>query len=118
MEIGQQIQKYRAVLGYSQDELAEKIYVTRQTVSNWENLHTYPDLRSLLLLSETFGISLDQLVKGDLEEMKQEQLPADREEFEARAILFYILMQMEELLQIKRRFITERGSNKQKIKGE
>ena len=53
-----------------------------------------------------------------LEEMKQEQLPADREEFEARAILFYILMQMEELLQIKRRFITGRGSNKQKIKGE
>lgn len=77
MEIGQQIQKYRAVLGYSQDELAEKIYVTRQTVSNWENLHTYPDLRSLLLLSETFGISLDQLVKGDLEEMKQE---IDRED--------------------------------------
>lgn len=40
-----------------------------------------------------------------LEEMKQEDLPRSREEFEARAILFYILMQMEELLKIKRRFI-------------
>ena len=77
MEIGKQIQKYRAEQGYSQDELAEKIYVTRQTVSNWENQHTYPDLRSLLLLSEAFDISLDQLVKGDLEEMKQE---IDRED--------------------------------------
>ena len=43
-----------------------------------------------------------------LEEMKQEDLPHLREEFEARAILFYILMQMEELLQIKRRFISGR----------
>ncbi len=43
-----------------------------------------------------------------LEEMKQEDLPHSREEFEARAILFYILMQMEELLQIKRRFISGR----------
>jgi len=46
-----------------------------------------------------------------LEEMKQEQLPADREEFEARAILFYILMQMEELLQIKWRFIVNGRQN-------
>ena len=69
MEIGEQIQKYRAERGYSQDELAEKIFVTRQTVSNWENQHTYPDLHSLLLLSDVFGTSLDQLVKGDLEEM-------------------------------------------------
>ena len=65
MEIGKQIQKYRTELNYSQDELAEKIYVTRQTVSNWENQHTYPDLRSLLLLCDVFDISLDQLVKGD-----------------------------------------------------
>lgn len=72
MEIGNQIKKYRAEQGYSQDELAEKIFVTRQTVSNWENQHTYPDLRSLLLLREVFDISLDQLLKGDLEEMQQE----------------------------------------------
>ena len=52
MEIGNQIHKYRMERGYSQDALAEKIFVTRQTVSNWENQHTYPDLHSLLLLGE------------------------------------------------------------------
>ena len=86
MEIGKQIQKYRTELDYSQDELAEKIYVTRQTVSNWENQHTYPDLRSLLLLSEAFGISLDQLVKGDLEEMKQEISREDVEKMHKSSI--------------------------------
>ena len=55
----------------SQEELAEKIYVTRQSISNWENGKTYPDIHSLLLLSSLFGISLDQLVKGDIEVMKE-----------------------------------------------
>ena len=53
------------------EELAEKIYVTRQSISNWENGKTYPDIHSLLLLSSLFGISLDQLVKGDIEIMKE-----------------------------------------------
>ena len=52
--------------------LAEKIFVTRQSISNWENGKTYPDIHSLLLLSSLFGISLDQLVKGDIEIMKEE----------------------------------------------
>ena len=72
MEIGNQIRKYRAELKLSQDDLAEKIYVTRQTISNWENNRNYPDIRSLVLLSNVFGVSLDILVKGDLEQMKDE----------------------------------------------
>ena len=59
-------------MNLSQEELAEKIYVTRQSISNWENGKTYPDIHSLLLLSSLFGISLDQLVKGDIEIMKEE----------------------------------------------
>ncbi len=50
----------------------EKVFVSRQSVSNWENDKTYPDIKSLLLLSEVFQVSLDQLVKGDLEIMKKE----------------------------------------------
>ena len=50
----------------SQEELAERIFVSRQTVSNWENEKNYPDLKSLLLLSSLFGVSLDILVKGEL----------------------------------------------------
>lgn len=72
MEIGRQIKKYRLESGLSQDELAEKIFVTRQTISNWENDKNYPDIKSLLLLSSLFDVSLDILVKGDLEEMKEQ----------------------------------------------
>ena len=72
MELNEQIKKYRTEMNISQEELAEKIYVTRQSISNWENGKTYPDIHSLLLLSSLFGISLDQLVKGDIEIMKEE----------------------------------------------
>ena len=72
MELNEQIKKYRTEMNISQEELAEKIFVTRQSISNWENGKTYPDIHSLLLLSSLFGISLDQLVKGDIDIMKEE----------------------------------------------
>lgn len=55
----------------SQDELAEIIFVSRQSISNWERGATYTDIQNLLLLSKVFEVSLDKLVKGDLETMKQ-----------------------------------------------
>ena len=100
MEIGKQIQKYRTELNYSQDELAEKIYVTRQTVSNWENQHTYPDLRSLLLLCDVFDISLDQLVKGDLDEMKREINKEDVEKLKKDSTVLTIYMALLLLLPV------------------
>lgn len=100
MEIGKQIQKYRTELNYSQDELAEKIYVTRQTVSNWENQHTYPDLRSLLLLCDVFDISLDQLVKGDLDEMKREINKEDVEKLKKGSTVLTIYMALLLLLPV------------------
>ena len=80
MELSIQIKKYRTELHLSQEELAEKVYVTRQTISNWENEKSYPDIHSLLLLSSLFNVSLDQLIKGDIEKMKEiiaEQLSVD-----------------------------------------
>lgn len=71
MEIGKQIKKYRMQMGFSQEELSEKVFVSRQTISNWENNKNYPDMKSLLLLSSLFNVSLDILIKGDLEEMKE-----------------------------------------------
>ena len=71
MELSAQIKKYRTELNLSQEELAEKVYVTRQTISNWENEKSYPDIHSLLLLSSLFNVSLDQLIKGDIETMKE-----------------------------------------------
>ncbi|SDA14026.1 DNA-binding transcriptional regulator, XRE-family HTH domain [Ruminococcus sp. YE71] len=72
MELGTQIKRLRKERGWNQEEFAEKAYVSRQTVSNWENEKSYPDVHSLLILSDLFGVSLDELVKGDVEEMKKE----------------------------------------------
>ena len=71
MNIGNQIKKYREQLKISQEELADKIFVTRQTISNWENNKNYPDIKSLALLSYNLNVSLDDLIKGDVEKMKE-----------------------------------------------
>ncbi len=90
MEIGKQIKKYRQELSLSQDELAEKIYVSRQTISNWENDKNYPDVKSLLLLSNLFGVSLDILVKGDIEKMKQEIKAEDIKIFNKKGAIYTV----------------------------
>lgn len=91
MELCKQIKKYRNDLGLSQDALAEKVFVSRQTISNWENDKSYPDVNSLLLLSEVFGVSIDILIKGDVMEMKKQILTEDREKFEKLSKIFSIL---------------------------
>lgn len=92
MEIGKQVKKYRTEMKLSQDELAEKIFVSRQTISNWENNKNYPDMKSLLLLSSLFNVSLDILIKGDLEEMKKEIKTEDIEKFKHDGNIFSILL--------------------------
>ena len=71
MELGKQIKRLRNERGWNQEEFAEKAYVSRQTVSNWENEKSYPDVKSLLILSDLFGVSLDELIKGDVDIMKE-----------------------------------------------
>ena len=71
MQVEKQIQHYRKEKNLSQDEWAEIIFVSRQSISNWERGATYPDIQNLLLLNKVFEVSLDKLVKGDLETMKQ-----------------------------------------------
>ena len=70
MELGKQIKMYRQEAHLSQEELANRVYVSRQTISNWENDKSYPDVNSLVLLSEIYKISLDKLIKGDIEVMR------------------------------------------------
>ncbi|MEG0386668.1 MAG: helix-turn-helix transcriptional regulator, partial [Solibacillus sp.] len=72
MNLSNQIKKYRTREQFSQEELAEKLYVSRQTISNWENERSYPDIHNLLLMSVLFNVSLDDLVKGDIEIMRNE----------------------------------------------
>lgn len=66
MEIGNRIKSLRARAGMSQEDLAGRIYVSRQTISSWENDKTYPDVQSLLLLSEIFDVTVDSLIKEDV----------------------------------------------------
>ena len=80
MDIANQIKTRREAMGLSQEELAQKVYVSRNTVSNWERSRTYPDLQSLLLLGALFDTSLDTLVKGDLD-MMEERLAESRKRF-------------------------------------
>jgi len=92
MNLGAQIKKYRVEFSLSQDELAEKLFVTRQSISNWENDKTYPDIKSLVLMSEEFSVSLDELVKGDMEIMKKEISEQDREQFKKEDRVLGVLM--------------------------
>lgn len=91
MELGNQIKKYRGELNMSQDVLAEKIYVSRQTVSNWENEKSYPDVNSLIRLSEVFSVSLDQLIKGDVEEMKALISEEEKNEYKRMANIYSVM---------------------------
>ncbi|GAB2024892.1 helix-turn-helix domain-containing protein [Lactovum odontotermitis] len=90
MEIGRQIKNHRADMGLSQEELAERVYVTRQTVSNWETEKSYPDIHSLLAMSQLFEISLDELVKGDLEMMEKVTKSDDRKGFNRLNVAFFV----------------------------
>ena len=71
MELGNRIKELRKAQNINQDDLAERLYVSRQTISNWENDKSYPDIQSVLLLSEIFSVSIDNLLKGDVEKMEE-----------------------------------------------
>lgn len=70
MEIGVKLKDARLRAGMTQEKVAEEIQVTRQTISNWENEKSFPDIVSVIRLSSLYGISLDQLLKGDEEMME------------------------------------------------
>ena len=71
MELAKHIKEQRARLGMSQEALAEAVFVSRQTISNWETDRTYPDVQSLLLLSALFDTTVDELIKGDVSKMEE-----------------------------------------------
>ena len=65
MELGQTIKDIRKENNLTQSDFAEILHVTRQTVSNWENETSYPDLITLVEISDRCDISLDSMLKGD-----------------------------------------------------
>lgn len=65
MEIGKKLQEARLGAKLTQEQVAERLFVSRQTISNWENEKSYPDIVSVIKLSDLYSISLDKLLKGD-----------------------------------------------------
>lgn len=65
MSLGQQLKKFRELKSLSQEDIAQKIGVTRQAVYKWENDKSYPDIDNLILLSELYNVTLDELIKGN-----------------------------------------------------
>lgn len=69
MEIGAKLKEARKQAGLTQEKVAENIQVSRQTISNWENEKSFPDIVSVIKLSNLYSVSLDNLLKGDQEMM-------------------------------------------------
>lgn len=92
MELGRRIKEYRSAAQMTQEELAEKMFVSRQTISNWENDKSYPDIHSLLMLGNLFDVSLDILVKGDIEAMKDKIDENTIKAFNRDSAIFSILL--------------------------
>lgn len=74
--LGEQISRLRAVRGLSQEELANELQVSRQSVSKWETNGSVPELDKLMKLSDLFGVTLDELVKGVAEPEAPDAPPA------------------------------------------
>lgn len=76
MTLGERLLEYRNSVGLSQEKLAEKIGITRQTISKWETNQSTPDFDKIIPLCEVLGITTEELIKGEKEEknLKLEEL--------------------------------------------
>lgn len=82
MSIGEQLKRLRESKGFSQEDVAKKIGVTRQAVYKWENDKSYPDIDNLILLSEMYNVTLDELIKGKQNIKEKIHIDEEDEDFE------------------------------------
>ena len=97
MELGKRITELRKANNLTQEGMAERCSVTRQTISNWENGKSYPDLEMLVSISDSFDISLDTLVKGDgkmVQEITKEQRKGRFQNYKMAALTVGLLLLM------------------------
>ena len=79
MILAEKITELRKKNGWSQEELAEKLDVSRQAVSKWESAQSVPDMNRVLMLSDLFGVTTDYLLKDDLGEPERTDAPLPEE---------------------------------------
>ena len=71
IETAKRLYEYRKAHGFSQEELAAKIGVSRQAISKWESSESSPDTDNLIALAQLYGVSLDTLLMGENEPKKE-----------------------------------------------
>ena len=86
MEIGPRIKEQRELKNWSQDELAEILNISRQSISKWELNKVYPSIDMLIKMSDLFDVSLDELIKGD-KALKRQLLKPINNQFLIRKIV-------------------------------
>lgn len=91
MNIGEKIRAAREISGLTQMQAAERLLVSRQTVSNWENGKSLPDICSVVRMSELYGVSLDELLKGDREMLDKMERDAKVQKAEKRVMRFSLI---------------------------
>lgn len=77
MLLSEKIMSLRKRNGWSQEELAQQLGVSRQSVSKWESMASMPDIQKIMAMSELFGVSTDYLLKDELEELPATAIAAD-----------------------------------------
>ncbi len=87
MEIEKKLKEARVNAGLTQEQLAQKIMVSRQTISNWENGKSLPDIISIMNLSDLYQISLDDLLKGDPKMKEKMEKDVNTAKYNKRLIL-------------------------------
>lgn len=80
MSLGNSLYKYRKKKGLSQEEVAEKLGVSRQTISKWETEETVPDIYQAKKLAKIYGLSLDELIDADLDQKEIEEVIKNTDE--------------------------------------
>ncbi len=86
--------------GWSQEELAEMMNVSRQSVSKWEGAQSVPDLNKIILLSQIFGVSTDYLLKEELEEIERTEALEEHDE-ENRKVRYVSMEEANEFLEAR-----------------
>lgn len=75
MEIGEQLKQQREQRAWSQQDLADRLKISRQSISKWEQGTALPSFANIMLLSEVFGVTIDELIRGDARLLKRLERP-------------------------------------------
>lgn len=106
MEFGENLKQARKKMNVTQEEVARELNVSRQTISSWENQRSYPDIRSLVALSDYYQISLDLLLREDdnmLEHYDEQGQMVDK--VQRAAVLSYWVNAVFAVLTLARQFL-------------